>query len=410
MKDQWNDKALRAVKAKYPSLDPDLSARIYTSRLLGSETALVLHGGGNTSVKVRETDLFGNQREVLYVKGSGGNLADIGPDGFVGLDLERLRRLQILESLSDADMEAEINAARVSADGPAPSVEALVHAFMPHRFIDHTHSDAILILTNLENGRAITEEVLGDRVAILPYVHPGFPLAMALVRAYIDRPDIEAVVFMGHGIFTFADDAKESYQRMIQLVRKAEAGLAEKKEDDDATVVTELGDSEVARTVQMIRGACAHLGPDNRLCRFAAVVRASETLRRASVSSRAAEMCQSGVLTPDHCIRTKNKAVYIDRVPSNDEKLWKTVRSAVKKFTADYDRYFRKNAKRTGSDLERLDPVPARLSGLRAGRGGPGDHSTRCRDRGRYRGAHVHGQAEGPGFGPIRTSVRRPFV
>jgi rhamnose utilization protein RhaD (predicted bifunctional aldolase and dehydrogenase)/NAD(P)-dependent dehydrogenase (short-subunit alcohol dehydrogenase family) len=355
--DQWNQDALRAVEAEYPWLSPELAARIYTSRLLGSETALVLHGGGNTSVKVRETDLFGEPRDVLYVKGSGGNLADIGPAGFVGLDLEHLRRLQILESLSDDDMESQINAARVRADGPAPSVEALVHAFLPHRFIDHTHSDAILILSNLKDGRAIIEETLGARVAILPYVHPGFPLALDMVRAYIDRPDIEAVVFMGHGIFTFADNAKESYQRMIQLVSKAEARLAKTKADD-STILDELGDAETARAVQVIRGACAHLDSNNRLCRFVAVVRTSEALRLASVSNRAMEMCQSGVLTPDHCIRTKNKAVYIDRIPSNDKELWETVKSAVKEFTADYHRYYSENVERTGSDLERLDPYP----------------------------------------------------
>ena len=154
------EEAARFVR-EHGELPAELAERIYASRLIGGDEDLVLHGGGNTSVKLTETNLLGERREVLYVKGSGHDLAGIGADGFAGLLLEPLRRLRALDSLSDGDMEDQLALSRTNPRSPAPSVEALVHAFLPHKFVDHTHADSILVLTNRADGGAVVRKALG---------------------------------------------------------------------------------------------------------------------------------------------------------------------------------------------------------------------------------------------------------
>ena len=238
MNDAFDEREARAFVQRYPDVPPELALRVHTSRLLGSEPSLVLHGGGNASLKLHGTDLLGDEQEVLYIKGSGCDLRTIEPAGFAGLDLAYLRRLRALEELSEEEMENQLETHRLRAEAPSPSVETLLHAFLPHRYVDHTHADAILILTSQENGDQLVEEALGSKVTVLPYVMPGLPLAKQVIERYEESPGLEAIVSRGHGIFTFADDARTSYSRMIECVSRAEAFISERTRSRVSSSIT----------------------------------------------------------------------------------------------------------------------------------------------------------------------------
>ncbi len=218
MQSLWDDKAATACNN-----DP-LALRVYSSRLIGREADLVLHGGGNTSVKTREKDLFGDTHETIHVKGSGWDLVSIEAGGFAPLRLDALIRLSQLPTLSDPDMVRSMRAALLDPSAPNPSVEAILHAIIPFKFVDHSHADAVVTLTNTQKGEKHIHAVYGQRVLVMPYVMPGFELAkkFASMTRDIDWTGLEGMVLMGHGLFTFADDVRQSYERMIGLVTEAE--------------------------------------------------------------------------------------------------------------------------------------------------------------------------------------------
>jgi len=220
MKSLWSD-------AEAASFAGDLGQRIYTSRLLGRDKSLVLHGGGNTSVKVRERDLLGRELDVLYVKGSGWDLEHIEAPGFSPVRLDHLVRLAKLSSLPDPEMVNELRTHMLRADAPTPSVEAILHAILPHKFVDHTHSDAVLSLTNTADGERRIRSLYGDTVVVIPYVMPGFDLARLVAEIFPREVNARTsgMVLMNHGIFSFGATARESYERMVELVDKAEREL-----------------------------------------------------------------------------------------------------------------------------------------------------------------------------------------
>ncbi len=223
MRSLWDDGEAAAFEGL-------LEQRVYTSRLLGRDPSLVLHGGGNTSVKVTEQDLFGEPLDLLYVKGSGWDLATIEEKGFAPVKLGKLLRLAELEALPDLEMARQLRAATVDPAAPMPSVEAILHAAIPFPFVDHTHPDALLSVMNTPTGREHVEEIYGDEVAVLPYVMPGFLLARLLAQELPGRlgPETAGVVLMHHGLVTFGATARESYERTIELVGRAEAYLDER--------------------------------------------------------------------------------------------------------------------------------------------------------------------------------------
>jgi rhamnose utilization protein RhaD (predicted bifunctional aldolase and dehydrogenase) len=217
MKSLWSDRDASA----YPT---PLALRVYTSRLLGRGRSLVLHGGGNTSVKLTETNTLGEQADVLYVKGSGWDLETIEEAGFTPVRLEYVIRLAHLNRLSDSDMVNELQAQKLRASAPAPSVETILHAILPFRYVDHTHADAVLAITNTADGRRRIEDVYGDQAVVIPYVMPGFDLARTCALEFPRRRTAETIgmILLNHGVFSFADGARESYERMIALVDRAE--------------------------------------------------------------------------------------------------------------------------------------------------------------------------------------------
>jgi len=230
MRSLWSEPEAERRIAHYAAegVGRDLALRVYAARLLGGDPKLVLHGGGNSSVKTVLPDLFGEEVEALCVKGSGWDLDAIEPQGFPMLDLAWLRRLRKLEQLSDEEMVNQLRTHLFDAAAPNPSVETLLHAFLPHAFVDHTHADAILALTNRPDGAGLVREALGDRFAIVPYVAPGFRLAKLAAEIFEKQPDVEGMVLLKHGLFTFAQDARTSYERTIDVVGRAESFLRDR--------------------------------------------------------------------------------------------------------------------------------------------------------------------------------------
>ena len=349
MKSRYQEEEAERFVESHSDLPENFALRIYTSRLLGREPGLVLHGGGNTSVKLTTRNVVGEELDVLYVKGSGGDLAVIEPGGFAGLELDELNKLQGLEDLPDDEMENQLLIHRLRADAPAPSVDTLAHAFLPHRFVDHTHADIILALTNQDEAEERLLEALGDRAGIIPYAHPGFPLARNLFRFYRTHPDVEAIVILGHGIFTFGPDARTAYENMIAYVSRAEVYFERRKSPNASNGMTSgqgdrSGLPDLARLAQMARGVCARDSEGSVTRRLLVEIRTSPELIALSRDGGAPVMCQSGVLTPDHVTRTKNRYVYLGQWPEEETAQRTLVENAVRDYIAGYQDYYTKYA------------------------------------------------------------------
>ena len=247
MKNLWSD-------ADSTLFEGELALRVYTSRLLGQDSTLVLHGGGNTSVKISESNIVGNQEEILYVKGSGWDLEYIEAAGFSPVRMNHMLSLAKLDSLSDPQMVNELKTQLTNATSPAPSVETILHAILPFKYVDHTHADAVVTITNTTEGEDRIKEIYGDRVVIIPYVMPGFDLAKDVARIFSEQSTdkTEGMILMNHGIFSFGGNAKESYDRMIRLVNEAESYLVRNNAWD-------IDKSETNFSVKKIRNQVAEL-------------------------------------------------------------------------------------------------------------------------------------------------------
>jgi len=237
VKSRWVDDEAAAIAD-----DPGLCA--YASRLLGADPTLVLAGGGNSSVKTTEADVFGDPVDVLHVKGSGWDMGSLQPGGLAPLRLATVARLAELPELSDARMAAELRAASLDPAAPAPSVESILHAILPFRFVLHTHADAVLALTNTPDGEGRVREAYGDDVVVVPYVMPGFVLARACAEAFPAQRHGGTIgmVLLNHGLFTFADDARTAYENHEALVDRALARL-EAAERGEGTAGETAGDA-----------------------------------------------------------------------------------------------------------------------------------------------------------------------
>src|SRR5947199_5165882 len=262
MKSGWNDRDADAAVAAYENLGRDLALRVYSTRLLGQDPRLVLHGGGNTSVKTRVADLNGDEVDVLCVKGSGWDMGSIEPEGLPAVRLAPLLKLRARETLSDEEMVRLQRANLIDPASPTPSVEALLHAFIPHKFVDHTHSTAVLALTDQPDGESLCREVFGARVGYVPYVMPGCGLAKAAAQVFEADPSVEGLMLVKHGIFSFGADAREAYERMVALVSLAEQRLAKNRKPAFVSASLPARPARVADVAPIVRGACSL--PDNK--------------------------------------------------------------------------------------------------------------------------------------------------
>ena len=364
MENLWKDSDAKAAIASHAArgINEDLALRVYTTRLLGGEPKLVLHGGGNTSVKTRMADITGQQLDVLCVKGSGWDMGTIEAPGLPAVRLSPLRELQGLQALSDEDMVNVQRANLLDSKSPNPSVETLLHAFLPHKFIDHTHSNAVLALTDQPDGEALAADLYGKRAALVPYVMPGFALAKKTAEIAKSNPDVEGLILLKHGIFSMGATAEEAYVRMIDLVTMAEKRLAKatKKIFPGATLPsTPATVAEVAPLLRGLMSIPAKSGGREAAQRFVFEFRSNPEILAFVNGKDIARYSQQGPVTPDHAIRTKNvpfvtpapEAGKLDAFKSGTE-------AALKKFAADYHAYFMRHNGKLVSAKKELDPVP----------------------------------------------------
>ncbi|MBV8968951.1 MAG: bifunctional aldolase/short-chain dehydrogenase [Verrucomicrobia bacterium] len=326
---------------EYPS---ELGQRVYTSRLLGRDPSLVLHGGGNTSVKLRERNPVGDEVELLYVKGSGWDLATIEEEGFAPVRMDLLLKLGKLDALTDLQMANELRCATVRANAPAPSVEAILHSLLPAKYVDHTHADAFISISNTPSGSKRVQEAYGDLVVYVPYVMPGFALARSVARLFPEQVTSRTIglVLEHHGLFSFGETARESYERMVRLVTLAEDYLRERR----AWEIELLDRGRTAREEKPLREMIAGLRQKISAAAGEPVLvvthRDSTSLQFAR-NANVGRLAVQGPATPDHVVRTK-------RVPM--------VGRDVEAYVAAYTEYFQTHAKRSPVPLQMLDPAP----------------------------------------------------
>ena len=362
MQSRWNAAEARKFAADYApkGVNEDLAIRTYTTRLLGSDPRMVLHGGGNTSVKTTVKDMLGEDVEVICIKGSGWDMGVIEPAGLPAVRLAPLRKLRKLDKLSDEDM---VNFQRINlldSASPNPSVETLLHAFLPHKFVDHVHSTAVLALTDQPDNKALVHEVYGDRVAYVPYTIPGFALAKSVADVFDKNPKVEGLVLLQHGIFTVGETAEQAYSRMIEFVTMAEERLTRQRK----TLIPAKLPAKIASLPEIapiLRGAVAI--EKNALAgtakRQILDFRTNETILNYVNGAEVARYSQVGVVTPDHTIRTKNWPVVVPAPEAGQLEAWKeAVHAAVDAFVARYNRYFADNNAKSAVKKTALDPLP----------------------------------------------------
>lgn len=361
MKSLWNDRDAEALVAQYASqgVGRELALRVYTTRLLGGDPRLVLHGGGNTSVKLETTDLVGDTWPVLHVKGSGWDMGVIEPQGLPAVKMAPLLKARALPRLSDEDMVALQRANLIDPASPNPSVETLLHAFLPHRFVDHTHSTAILALVDQEDSEAICRDILGPKMGFVPYIMPGFDLAKAAADVFDQDRSVEGLILDKHGIFTFGDTAQEAYERMIHYVSLAEAAVAAKTKTSPAPASPPAPLATAAQIAPMLRGAVAVDQGEGRFDRMVSDFRSSPAILEFLRSPRLEQLARIGVSTPDLSIRIKTGPMVLP-APAADtlDGYADVIREKVSAFADDYRHYFQSNDARDDVKRTMLDPMP----------------------------------------------------
>lgn len=370
MKSLWNDDEVNQFGG-----DP-LGLRVYTSQLLGRESSLVLHGGGNTSVKMSATNIFGESEDLLYVKGSGWDLATIAREGFAPVKMNVLLRMAQLNQLTDTDMVRVQRTAMTDPGAPNPSVEAILHAIIPFVYVDHTHADVVVTITNTEKGEDYIREIYGDRILVIPYVMPGFILAKKVydMTKNIDWKQYEGMILMNHGVFTFDNEAKRSYERMINIVSEAEnylikngiaimSGQSGKKGSSASKKIRQIF-SRIGELIkqrppkektQVAQTLHEHLLKLAELRRVISTKKGAAVLARQKTSQQDIEFSNNknvislatrGPLTPDHSIRTKRTPAIIGD----------NITEGIDHYASEYYSYFKRHA--NGEGLTCLDQAP----------------------------------------------------
>jgi len=332
MEDRWDERDAASYVGP-------IAQCVYCTRLIGSDPALVLHGGGNSSVKAPFPDITGAEVDAIFVKGSGWDMATIEAPGLTPLRLGRVQELGALDELSDVDMMRELDAARLDPAAPSPSVETLLHAYLPHPAVQHSHADVIVTLTNLDDGDAVVRDLYGDDVVIVPYVMPGFDLAREVRQRWASegRDDVVGMVLLNHGLFTWGSDSAEAYRRHVQLISRAEAWL-----DEHAPSPAEVGPAAKSLVMTELAALRRHL---SEAAGHPMIVQrhTGDAVQRFVNRDDLSDLATRGPLTPDHVIRTK-RAPLIGR--------------DVDEYVADYHRYVDHHRHRARTTVVELDPAP----------------------------------------------------
>jgi rhamnose utilization protein RhaD (predicted bifunctional aldolase and dehydrogenase)/NAD(P)-dependent dehydrogenase (short-subunit alcohol dehydrogenase family) len=360
MQSLWTAEGAKAAIDHYAAqgIPADLALRVYTTRLLGSVPKLVLHGGGNTSLKTKVTDMVGDEWDVLCVKGSGWDMGTIEPAGLPAVKLAPLQKARAFDTLSDEDMVKLQRANLIDPSSPNPSVETLLHAFLPHAFVDHTHSTAILSIVDQPNGQDLCREIFGERLGMVDYVAPGFELSKVAAEIYEIDTAVEGLILDKHGIFTFGDTAESAYERMIEHVSLAETHI-EKGRTSVFIARPLVQTAALGDIAPILRGAVAEALGDGRYTRFVLEHRSNPQVDAFVNGAEVADYATRGVSTPDLVIRTK-KTPLITSAPEAGalEGFREDTRARVAGYMADYDAYFTHCDAQDDVERTILDPMP----------------------------------------------------
>ena len=363
MKNLWSQsEANKIVKSNSKmGIGKELALRVYTSRLLGNNKKLVMHGGGNTSVKCKTKDYFGNLIDVLHIKGSGWDLGNIEAEGLPAVRLQELLNLLKLDKLTDEEM---VNAQRnnlLNSSSPTPSVETLLHAIIPYKFVDHTHSDAILSILDQLNSQEIIKKIYGNDALFIPYIMPGFILAKK-AKVFLEKhPKCKLIILDKHGIFTFGETAKSSYDAMINFVTKAERFISINK----CKVIKQVKNYKkndiftVENIAPIIRGILKNFKAADYKNNIILNFRTNKNIFEYVNGEDLNIYSQKGTVTPDHVIRTKPLPMIIKlNNLSNLQNFKDYFLSELRKYVRNYNSYFNNNNKISGNNKVKLDSLP----------------------------------------------------
>ena len=363
MQSRWIDRDAQAAVDRYAKagIARDLALRVYTTRLLGGDPKLVLHGGGNTSVKMRIADLAGEDTDVLCVKGTGADMAEIEPAGIPAVRLGALLKLRAQDDIADDQMVRLLRASLIDPGAPNPSVETLLHAFMPHKFVDHTHATALLSVIDQPDGEKRARDIYGEKLGIVPYCRPGFGLAKAAAHTFDANPKAVGLVLHKHGIFTFGADAREAYETMIEMVTLAEARVKARRKSVFVSAQLPKPLAPPAAVAPLLRGAISR--PDGATegawRRPVLEFRGGGAVLNFVNGKDVARYANAGVITPDHTIRTKGWPLIVAApVDGKLDDFKRAVTAAVEQYVARYRAYFERNNARFGNTRTMGDPLP----------------------------------------------------
>ncbi len=382
MQNHWDNSGCISFTQELRSgqdLPRELCELVYASRLLGRESRLVMHGGGNTSVKSELADVLGNKANVLFIKGSGVDLKAITPHDFTPVRLEPMQKLRRMVLEGGAHTEEDLRRFsnkefknflflnlfslndNMVQKGLTPSIETLLHAFLPHRYIYHTHAQALLTLSNQPDGEAVCREVFGDRMGIVPYIRPGIELACSAERVYAGLPDAEGLVLLKHGLVTFGDTSKEAYDRMIAAISEMEDRIDRAGRKVFAQAELPLSLMPLEEIAPVIRGACVQERTPRSRDYDTCILdfRTSPDILEYVNSADLATLAAKGAMTPDFIIRTKNRPLVLPAPDASDPEAFRRhVREAVEAYKNEYRAYFERQKAASAMDVTMLDPLP----------------------------------------------------
>ncbi|RCW63748.1 bifunctional aldolase/short-chain dehydrogenase [Saliterribacillus persicus] len=343
-----------------------LESLVYRSNLLGSDRSVANWGGGNTSSKTIEKDFKGEDIEVMWVKGSGSDLATMKAHNFTGLKLEDIKPLMEKEDMSDEEMVNYLAHCMIDAKHPRSSIETLLHAFLPYKHVDHTHPDAIISIACADNGKEVAKEIYGDRFVWVPYIRPGFKLSKMIAEGVKENPNAELVIMEKHGLVTWGDTSKSSYEKTIAIIQEAEAYI-EKKAKEKAlfggnkfdSLKVEDRENIFAQILPLIRG---QVSQQNKML---VTYNDDESVLNFVNSENAPSLSQIGAACPDHLVHTKRVPLFIDWEPSVDnlEGLKEKIKNGLAKYEEEYIAYFERN-KNEGDELVEAVPRVLLIPGL----------------------------------------------
>ncbi len=377
----YNENYFRQVENKWDDtaadqLDP-VERLVYRSNLLGSDSYINNTGGGNTSSKLMENDpITGKEVEVLWVKGSGGDLRTAGKANFSSLYQSKVMSLQEvydrfeqkgLKSPAEDSMVQTYPHCTFNLNPRAPSIDTPLHSFIPHAFVDHTHPIPVIAVATADNGKALMQKIYGDEMAWVDWMRPGFELGLKLQQVIKDNPGIKGIILGGHGLINWADDEKECYLRSIDLINRAAAYLAEHDPGESAfggPGYESLPDAKrherMAELLPFLRG---QISLQNR---FIGTVQDDEQTLQFINSKDAPRLAELGTSCPDHFLRTKIKPLYVDWNPQTGsiDDLKKSLVSGLDQYRKDYEAYYSDHKEDESPPMRDPNPTVILIPGL----------------------------------------------